>query len=164
MIEPIQQLIESLREELTQYGQMLVLLDEQQDRILQRHTDELLQTTNTVNHQGAIIQAARRQREEAQRELGRSLALPAEPTLANLSPLLPADYRPLVSALMNENNQLLSRVHQRARQNYLLLRRSLDLLDQFLSTLVPVTTPVYNGTGHLYAPMPLLSPCYEAVG
>lgn len=164
MIEPIQQLIDSLREELTQYGQMLVLLDEQQERILNRHTEELLHTTSTVNNQGVVIQAARRRREQLQHDLARTLHSDDEPTLANLAPLLPPDYRPLVTALVQENNHLLTRVQARARQNYLLLRRSLDLLDQFLSTLCPASTPVYNGSGQLHAASPLTMPCYEAVG
>ncbi len=55
-----------------------------------------------------------------------------------LIPLLPADYRPLVQALVDENNELLVRVRQRARQNHLLLSRSVELMQGLLNTLLPV--------------------------
>ena len=80
-------------------------------------------------------------------------------------PLVPAEYRPLLDALVRENNQLLFRVQQRARQNHLLLSRSLELMQRFLSTLFPTRdNQVYNdhGTRPIWAPT--LRPLYEAVG
>jgi len=65
--------------------------------------------------------------------------IPAEEdiTFASLVPQLPPDYRPLVGALVEENNHLLVRVQQRARQNHLLLSRSLEMMQSFLNTLMP---------------------------
>jgi hypothetical protein len=164
MNDELQKLIESLREELRQYGQMLVLLDDQQGRIIQRHNDELLDATAAVNNQGAAIQTARRQREGAQRDLAQTLQMGGDAPLTHLAPLLPPDYRPLLNALMQENNHLLQRIQQRARQNYLLLRRSLELLDQFINSFCPATAPVYNGTGSLQATPETGFSLYEAVG
>ena len=164
MNEELTKLIESLREELRQYGQMLVLLDEQQGRIIQRHNDELLDATAAVNNQGAAIQTARRQREDAQRELGRLLQVGGDAPLTHMAPLLPPDYRPLLNALMQENNHLLQRIQQRARQNYLLLRRSLELLDQFINSFCPAKAPVYNGAGSLQVGPETGFSLYEAVG
>jgi len=164
MNEELQKLIESLREELRQYGQMLVLLDDQQGRIIQRHNDELLDATAAVNTQGTAIQSARRQREDAQRELAQTLQLTGDSPLTHLAPLLPPDYRPLLNALMQENNHLLQRIQQRARQNYLLLRRSLELLDQFINSFCPAKAPVYNGTGSLQAAPETACSLYEAIG
>ena len=164
MNEELQKLIESLREELRQYGQMLVLLDEQQGRIIQRHNDELLVATAAVNNQGTAIQTARRQREDAQRELAQTLQVGRDAPLTHLAPLLPADYRPLLNALMQENHHLLQRIQQRARQNHVLLRRSLELLDQFINSLCPAKAPVYDGTGSLLAGPETGASLYEAVG
>lgn len=164
MNDELQKLIESLREELRQYGQMLVLLEEQQNRIIQRHNDELLDATAAVNQQGVSIQTARRQREEAQRELAHTLQTGDDAPLAHLAPLVPPDYRPLLDALMQENNNLLRRIQQRARQNHVLLRRSLELLDQFIHSFCPAKTPVYDGAGSLQAGPEIGASFYEAVG
>src|SRR5216683_1789195 len=62
---------------------------------------------------------------------------PDDSTFAQLMPLLPAHYRPLVGALVQENNELLERVRQRAQRNQHLLRRSLELMQRFITTLSP---------------------------
>lgn len=158
----LQKLIESLRE-FRQYGEMLVLLDEQQGRIIKRNNDELLDTTAAVNSQGEAIRTARDQREAARRELALTLQLGDDAPIARLAPLLPPDYRPLLSALVQENNSLLQRIQQRARQNYLLLRRSLELLDQFIDSLRPCKARVYSGIGNVQTAAPTTAALYEVV-
>ena len=55
-----------------------------------------------------------------------------------------------MNALVQENNALLTRIQHRARQNHLLLRQSLDLMQRFLTTLFPSHEPrVYNGGGQM---------------
>ena len=164
MTELLPHLIESLREELTQYGEMLALLDQQQALVVSRRAEDLVQTAQAVTDQGAVIQTARRQRERAQRELAHSWQQPDDASLAALTALMPADYRPLVQALVRENNQLLVRVQQRARQNHLLLNRCLELMQRFLNSLCPAGTPVYNDSGRVLKPALLRGPLYEAVG
>ncbi|MCZ7637250.1 MAG: flagellar export chaperone FlgN [Verrucomicrobia bacterium] len=148
MNDTLPRLIESLREELKQYGHLLLLLDEQQEGIIRRQNESLLDATAAIQEQGAAIQAARREREAIQRELAAALPAATDPSLRALT-LLPPDYRPLLEALVQENHQLLRRVRQRAHQNHLLLRRSLELLDQFLQTLAPTGPAVYDGAGGL---------------
>jgi flagellar biosynthesis/type III secretory pathway chaperone len=152
MNELIQNLVESLREELKQYGELLALLDVQQEQVVRRLAAELLETVAAISAQGEAIRSARREREQRQRDLSLSLSLPGEALFAQLVPLLPAAYRPLVVALVDENNQLLTRVRQRARQNHLLLRRSLELMEQFLHTLCGAGAPTYNELGTVAAP------------
>ena len=59
---------------------------------------------------------------------------------------------------------LLQRIQHRARQNFLLLRRSMELLDQFISSFAPALTPVYDGTGSLQGGHGSGAALYEAVG
>ena len=164
MNELLQNFVESLREELKQYGELLALLEQQQAQVVQRLADELLETVSAVNDQGEAIQVARREREQRQREVARSLLLPDEARIADLMAAMPAVYRPLVSALMAENNQLLGRVRQRARQNHVLLSRSVELMQQFINSFCAVEVPTYNETGTMTPPPALGRALYEAVG
>ena len=81
MNELLQNFIESLREELKQYGELLALLDLQQDQVVRRLADELLDTVSAINTQGEAIQAARRERDQRQRELAKRSAWPMRPAL-----------------------------------------------------------------------------------
>jgi hypothetical protein len=164
MNEQLQNFVESLREELRQYGELLALLDVQQDQVLRRLADELSETVSAINAQGEVIQAARRERGQRQRELARSLHLPDEVLMAQLIPALTESYRPLVSALVEENNQLLARVQQRARQNHILLSRSLELMGQFINSFCAIGVPTYNESGTLSPAASSGRAFYEAVG
>jgi hypothetical protein len=164
MNDPLPQLIESLREELKQYGQMLVLLEDQQEDIVRRQNEALLEATAAINSQGSAIHAARRRRESIQRDLASSLQAGDDLSLASLAPLLPADYRPLLEALVQENNNLLRRIQQRARQNHLLLRRSLELLDEFIGSFAAAGPPVYDGSGTMQPAVAAAPALYEARG
>ncbi len=165
MIAAIEKLIAALRAELTHYGEMLALLDQQQESAIHRLADEMFVATTAIQNQAKVLQAARRERETDQRALARELAVRETSTFVELVPLLPADYRPLLQSLVDENNALLQRVQQRARQNHLVLSRSVDLMQRFLGMLFPAReTQVYNehGDRQLHAlPTP---PLYEAVG
>jgi hypothetical protein len=88
-----------------------------------------------------------------------------EASFAALTPCAPAHYQPLLKALVEENNQLLMRVQQRARQNHLLLSRSLELMQNFLSTMFPAArATAYTGEGTLFSTALPNRPLYEAVG
>ena len=164
MTELLHNFIESLREELKQYGELLALLELQQTQVVRRLADELLETVSAVNAQGDAIQVARREREQRQRELARSFGLPDAARIADLLAAMPGVCRPLVSALMDENNQLLGRVRQRARQNHVLLSRSVELMQQFINSFCAIGLPTYNETGTVAPPPALGRPLYEAVG
>lgn len=151
MIESLQDLLHSLREELQQYGEMLARLDQQQELITRRGSDDLMQSTADVESQSLIIQNARRQRFQSQREVARALRLTDDAPFAKITPLLPEDYRPLVAALVQENNELLTRVQQRSRQNHVLLSRSVELMSRVLQTLIPGGSPVYTRRGNIQA-------------
>ena len=133
----LQKLIEALRNELQQYGEMLALLDHQQELVDQSGADDILHSISAINAQSATIQTAREKRQSIQQQLAQTMSQTADSTFAQLMPLLPAPYRPLVGALVQENNELLERVRQRAQRNQHLLRHSLELMQRFITTLSP---------------------------
>jgi flagellar biosynthesis/type III secretory pathway chaperone len=165
MNDLLHNLIESLREELKQYGEMLAVLEQQQDSVVQRQVNDLLQNISQINAQADVIAAARQERGQHQRNVARQLGLDDEATFGDIIPLLPADYRPLVQALVQENNELLVRVHQRARQNHLLLSHAVELMQQLIDAIVPgATVKTYDKSGRLPAIHSPAYSIYESVG
>jgi flagellar biosynthesis/type III secretory pathway chaperone len=165
MNDLLHNLIESLREELKQYGEMLAVLELQQDTVVQRHVNDLLQNVASVNAQADVIAAVRREREQHQRNVARQLDLNEEATFAAIIPLLPLNYRPLVEALVSENNELLARVHHRTRQNHLLLSHAVELMQQLITAIFPGGGPkTYDSTGRLPVSSLPQHSLYESVG
>ncbi|MFO1476607.1 MAG: flagellar protein FlgN [Verrucomicrobiota bacterium] len=165
MNELLQNLIEALREELKEYGEMLALLDQQQELVMRRQTQDLLQCVAAINAQADTIAAARREREQHQRHVAVEAGLAEDAPFAALAPRLPAEIRPLVQALVQENNHLVVRIQQRARQNHLLLSRVVELMQRFLGTLFPGTQPgTYADSGQLAAAALPQRSLYDAVG
>ena len=165
MNDLLHNLIESLREELKQYGEMLAVLEQQQDSVVQRQVNDLLQNISQINAQADVIAAARQERGQHQRNVARQVGLDDEAVFGDIIPLLPADYRPLVQALVQENNELLVRVHQRARQNHLLLSHAVELMQQLIDAIVPgAAVKTYDKSGRLPAIHSPAYSIYESVG
>lgn len=164
MIDQLQALISALREELQQYGEMLARLDQQQELVTRRAPDDLLQSTSEIEAQTQVIHEARRLRREQQQQVARALQLPVDAPFADIIPCLPADYRPLMGALVQENNELLVRVQQRSRQNHVLLSRSVELMNRLISSLLPGGSPVYTGNGSLNGALLPVRSLYQAMG
>jgi flagellar biosynthesis/type III secretory pathway chaperone len=165
MSEMIKELIQALREELQQYGELLALLDQQQEFVVARAAEEVLQTVTSIQSCNRAVEARRAHRDELRRALALGAGQPEAATFSELLPHVPEDYRPLVRALVEENNSLLVRLQQRARQNHLLLSRSVELLQRFMSTLLPVLNPrVYNDAGTVLPKPVVVQSLYEAVG
>src|SRR5688572_11755528 len=141
MIVDLQNVIQALRNELHQYGEMLALLEQQQQVAQHSGTEEILRSISHINHQSSSIQLARERRKAAQRQLAAALQQDDHATFSTLVPLLPNSYQPMVSALVQENTELLVRVRERAQANQLLLRRSLELMQRFITTLTLEVSP-----------------------
>jgi len=129
--------IDALRNELQQYGEMLALLDHQNELVKGCGADDILHSIAAINNQSNAIQSARERREAVQQELSTSVDQPRDSTFAALLPLLPDHYQPLIGALVQENNELLERVRHRAGENQAVLLRSLELMQRFITTLSP---------------------------
>src|SRR6267142_4164838 len=106
MTVDLTKVIEALRNELQQYGEMLALLDHQQELAKMSGADDILHSIAAINAQSTTIQGARERRENLQRELASNLGQPEDATFAALLPSLPEHYRPLLGALVQENNEL----------------------------------------------------------
>jgi hypothetical protein len=165
MTQPLQRLIDALRTELEAYGEMLALLDQQQEQVVSRAADDLLQTVLAINSQQAAIRSARLERDLCQRNLSVSLGQPGVTTFAELLPLLSAEHRILVNALVEENNGLILKVQRRAAQNHLLLSRSVELTRTLIRALFPTNIGVtYDENGAVLALSMAGAPVYQDVG
>jgi hypothetical protein len=165
MTQALEDLIQSLREELQSYGEMLARLDQQQEQVMNRAPDELLQSTAGIETQTHAIQEARRARESKQGIVALGLKLASDAGFSEIIPNLPSDYRPLLSALVQENNELLVRVHQRSRQNHILLCRSVELMGRLLGSLLPGSSTVYTEKGDVLGAFGRITrSTYHAIG
>jgi flagellar biosynthesis/type III secretory pathway chaperone len=165
MNEPLNNLIDALREELKQYGEMLALLEQEQELVMERQTIGIAPCVAAINAQADTLRAVRHECEQRRRHLARSLQLCESVDFRELTARLPAEYRPLIQALVEENKELLVRVQQRARQNHLLLSRMVELMQRLITSILPGTGPAtYGQAGTLLAPALTPQPLYEALG
>ncbi len=146
MNETLSNLIEALRDELKEYGELLALLDQQQGMIVQRASEDLLGCVARIEIESGNLRDLRAERERLRGCLAIEMGCVPECPFTEMIPQLPESYRGLVSALVEENNQLLFRVQQRTRQNHLLLTRSMDLMQRLIHSLAPDVA----GSGTVY--------------
>jgi hypothetical protein len=93
MNEALNNLIAALREEMTQYGELLALMQEQQELIINRSANELLINLHDVNQQVEKIATHREERETARRALVQSLGGTEDTTFKQMTALLPEEYQ-----------------------------------------------------------------------
>ena len=165
MNEQLNNLIEALREELKQYGEMLALLDQEQELVIQRQTSGIPSCVTAINAQAETLNAVRHEREQRRRQLARTLQLGEETCFSELTSRLPAQYQPLLQALVQENKELLVRVQQRARQNHLLLSRMVELMQKLINSVVPGAGPsTYTEGGVVATSAAAPQSFYDAIG
>ena len=164
MIEFVEKLVGALREELQHYGEMLARLDDQQEMVTRRAPVALLESIPQVQAQSATLTQAREARNGAMKALSAMLRLPLETSFKDLLPHVPSDYRPLLEALVQENNELLQRIHQRARQNHILLSRTVESMQHVINSLgIHRPTATYDDNGTVFNPPAARPALYEAV-
>ena len=152
MIDQVELLVERLRDELKQYGELLALLDRQQELVLLRDAEGIQDTAKQIDHQASVLEEIKVARGEMQAQLSKTLGLASEMTFEELTPRLPLDYQPLVKALVEDNNGSVQRIARLARQNHMLLSRSIEMMGGLLRSVCPDQTPnVYNGRGAMQA-------------
>ena len=121
-------LIEALREELQQFGEMLGRFDDAEAYTTQDSPERSRATAIAILAQQKVVSLTVRRRQEAQRCAASHLGLEETSKLADIIPSLSLERRVLVKALMDENKDLSSRVQQRGELERQLPRRSLHLL------------------------------------
>jgi len=166
MNEELKSLITALREELTQYGEVLALMQEQQQFIINRSANELLLNLNVVNEQMEKVSVARNHREACRRALVATLGATEETTFRQMTEMLSPEVQPLLNALVEEINQLLQHIQKWLRQNHMLLSRSLDLMKQIMKGMFPsssATAGTYGREGQVSPVTPPPSTLYEGI-
>ena len=140
-------LIEALRQELYQYGEVLALLDHQQLSLLSCASGEVWGSMLALQKHITQIDVMRKHRHTCWLELARFLD--AEDAASREIILrLPEKYRLPVEALFQENAHLLDRVRARASHNHRLLGQTLQAMKQFLDAIEsPALGPVSEPEG-----------------
>ena len=142
MTQELLQLITALREELKHYGEMLALLEQQQQLMHHRAADRTYAATGAIQRQAEAILAARRSSDLRRGALARELRQEVGATIPQLMVLVPPHYRVLLQSLTEENDALFQSVQRSARENHQLLTQSAASMERFLALLFPGTEPV----------------------
>jgi flagellar biosynthesis/type III secretory pathway chaperone len=130
-------IVESLRQELAEYGELLRLFELQQESLFKRDPDSVLRLGGEIEDQVNILQDCRNQREQIVATFATSRGLSASTTPRGLLSHVEVDARPLLEALIDEINHLLHRVRRTSRHNHALLSRTLELHQETLRQLRP---------------------------
>jgi flagellar biosynthesis/type III secretory pathway chaperone len=132
-----QHIADCLRQELADYGGLLHLFEQQQQSLFARDSQAVMGLGAEIELQARSVAVCRTRREQAVARLAEQHGQPASSTLRALLPLLEADARPLLEALIDEVNLLLHRVRRTSRQNHSLLTRAVEIHQEVLQQLRP---------------------------
>jgi len=144
------EIVDSLRQELAGYGELLRLFEEQQQRLFSREPETVLRLSADIEAQVRTLHEARRQRESLVTAFAVEHGQPATVTLRALLPLFVAEVQPLIEALIKEINVLIHRVRRASRHNHTLLARAVENHQQMLRALRPdAFTQTYAPTGRV---------------
>lgn len=145
-----QPIAECLRAELVDYGELLRLFEAQQNSLFNREADSVLRYANEIEEQAKRLSDSRAQREAIVTEFALGHGQPATASIRSLLPLLDADVRPLLQALIEEVNALLHRVRRTSRHNHSLLTRTVEMHQETLHQLRPFAfTKTYSSIGRV---------------
>lgn len=143
-------LLDLLREEVQEYGGLHNLLDRQQSEIFNRESDLVMLTNDDVESHMGMMNALRERREEKVRSLAIQCDCDPELSLRNMLPHFPEFIRPLLEALIDEVNAMVTKTRRKARQNYLLLSRTMEITQEALRMTEPGNyTKTYSRKGYV---------------
>lgn len=155
-------LVELLRSEVQEYGGLYNLLDRQQEEIFKRDPELVMNTNSEIERYMAEMGGLRERRENKVREMARACGADEEQSLSNMLPHFPDFTRPLLKALIDEINQMIRRTRQKARQNFLLLSKTMEVTHETLQALQPENyTKTYTKKGKVGVKNPM-PPRYRA--
>lgn len=131
----VERLIGAMREELHVYGGMLLTLDCQHSTTAQRAGSPLHETLRALEFQTDEVRRTRNRSQSLREALCLSLKIGGQAITSEIMTRLPEDYRPLLNALMDENNELFRRVQKMTLENVLLLNHSVEAMQRMLGRL-----------------------------
>ncbi len=150
MITDWEFLAQPLREEMQEHGALLNLFEEQQAAILRREPDLVLNVAEAITKQAELIRQCQKRRTAAVRATAAGAGCPEGTSLSRLIPYFPTAAWPLLRALVSEVNRLIRQTRRRARQNQMLLARTIEVSQEILRRLNPgAVTKTYSAQGRV---------------
>jgi len=146
MSAPWQALADALRSEVSEYGRLLQLFEEQQRLLFARDPLGVWRTSDGIAAQVTVLEECRRRRSQASADFASAQGQPADATVRALLTVVADDARPLLRALVADVNQAVGRVRRIARHNRLFLIRTIECHQEWLRRLHP------GALTHTYAP------------
>ena len=145
-----QQIADSLRAELADYGGLLHVMETQQRSLFDRDANTVLRCSGEIEELMRTAADSRRRREQTVATFATERGQPASSTLRSLLSLIEADARPLLEALIKEVNLLIHRVRRTSRHNHSLLARAVEVHQETLQQLRPQSfTKTYSPAGRV---------------
>ena len=143
-------LVALLREEVKEYGGLYNLLDRQQKEIFQRDPESVLRTNEEIENYTQEMGELRKRREEVVFQIADTFQCDRNETLSKMISHFPDYVQPLLQALVDEINQMIKRTRSKARQNFLLLSRTMELTQETVAALRPDNyTKTYTRKGQV---------------
>ena len=145
-----QEIVAMLQNELQEYGGLLHLFDRQQKCIVHQDPTGFLDINVDVDEQIAKLSHCRLGREELVRQTALALGKSKDITLSALSHSFAPEHQPLLRALIDEINDLITRTQRRNRQNRMLLSQCVESARQLLAVSNPGAIPgTYGAHGQI---------------
>jgi len=158
-------LVEALRAELQEYGALRNILDDQQKAIFSRDAQRVSEFNETLELQIAATAKLREAREAIQAELVAFHELPKGATVVELSKVFPEKGEPLLKALADQINEMITVLRRRSRQNQMLLARTCETMEQTLRFMRPEAfTKTYSAKGAVALQLGPIGSHMEAAG
>lgn len=143
-------LIAALRGEAQEYGALLNLLDEQQNRILGRDPEGIAGMNKTIDEQIETSRNMRYAREGVVKILAQTAGVDEMSSLKVLLPNFPSEIQGLLTALIDEILALMQKTQRKAGQNQVLLVRAFEAVEQVIRALCPeLITKTYDKKGSI---------------
>ena len=143
-------LLSLLRDELQEYGGLIGLLSAQQQSILNRRTDSLMELNQSVQTQMEASQILHKRREGYVSDLAKLYGESNNSSLSEIVDYFPDVTQPMFHSIIDEINNLISQVRSKIEQNQRLLLRLSEVTDQILSVTDPSSqTKTYTRDGNL---------------
>ena len=143
-------LLSLLRDELQEYGGLIGLLSAQQQSILNRRTDSLMELNQSVQTQMEASQILHKRRVGYVSDLAKLYGESKNSSLSEIVDYFPDVTQPMFHSIIDEINNLISQVRGKIEQNQRLLLRLSEVTDQILSVTDPSSqTKTYTRDGNL---------------